>query len=330
MNHPRQSRAARALLLAAGALAACAGQGDGDDAAQTISGQVARNNFSSPVTGVRAVQGGDGAAWSSVGPDGRFALDVPLGRDYRLEVVAADGSHGFVTRSGGDVRPLQFSVCGAGAPFDLGHVRGWNESGDDAPPESCDETGKCCADDGTCCDAAGKCCFPDGTCCDPDGNCETPPCDPANDPGCCPDGNCEPPTPCDPATGENCCFPDGTCCDDSGKCCFPDGTCCDPDGNCETPPCDPATGENCCAPGDDCPPCVPGPDGSCDDPVPCEPQPDGSCKDPKPCDDGDPSCWPQPEPPPCDHKPGAGSEDACWSDGVVPDKPVPDFGCSPA
>ena len=56
-------------------------------------------------------------------------------------------------------------------------------------------------------------------------------------------------------------------------------------------------------------------------PPPCD-QPDGSgC-----CEGGydDPMYWPEPGPPPCEDGP---MNDECWEDGVVPENPLPDFGC---
>ena len=130
----------------------------------------------------------------------------------------------------------------------------------------------------------------------------------------------------DEKPGDDCGDPPPPC-DENGSCCFPDGTCCLADGSCCSP------GGTCCAPGQPCepPPCEPGPDGNCDPqpPSPCEAGPDGNCDQPtQPCDDyDDPSCWPQPGTPPCAGQPDADSGAACWSDGAVPEKLIPDFGC---
>ena len=388
MEQNRWKQAALTLCAAA-ALAACNQAGENppaEESAQIVSGRVARHNFASEVVGVRAVSGDTAAAWSAVALDGSFSLELPAGAEYRMEVVTAAGSHGFVGSAGGSTHALSFAVCSAGAPFDVGHVHGWAQSdgekpGDDCddPPPPCDDAGNCCFDDGTCCFPDGSCCFPGGTCCAPGEPCEPPPCNPGPDGNCdpeppCepgPDGTCDPGTPpCDLDTGENCCddpAEDGSC---PGQPCKPgpDGTCDDPE---PPPPCDPATGQNCCEnPRDDgsCPdqPCEPGPDGTCDDPTtpceagdpnccenpapdgscpgqcepgpdgtcddpttPCEPGPDGNCdQPPSPCDDyDDPSCWPQPGTPPCAGVPDAESGAACWSDGAVPEKLIPDFGC---
>jgi hypothetical protein len=286
MMNTRFRRPARAVLWLAAALAAACSS---DRSSQTIEGQVARSNFESEVLGVRAVHGSQAIAWSTVDEAGRFQIEVPVGEDYRLEVVTAGGVHGFVVRDRGEARNLTFDVCGATEAFDVGHVHGWGQSGEGGEHPG---GGGC---DDPCMDPDGNCeppCGPDDPGCeppcdpnDPDGMCPPPPCEDPTDPNCCPDGMCTPP--CDPDTGEGCCGPDGSC---------------------PPPPCDDPTDPNCC------------PDGMCP-PPPCD-QPDGSgC-----CEGGydDPMCWPEPGPPPCEDGP---MNDECWADGVVPENPLPDFGC---
>ncbi len=149
------ARAAVALALAA-LTAACTG-GDADET-QSIEGQVARSNFEASVLGVRAVRGGEAVAWAPLTANGHFRLRVPVGEDYRLEVVTASGAHPFVGKSGEGGRNLVFDVCGAGEAFDVGHVHGWERAGGGSDGEpggggGCDDP---CMNDPSGCDDSTK------------------------------------------------------------------------------------------------------------------------------------------------------------------------------
>ena len=355
----QSARAAVALALAA-LTAACTG-GDADET-QSIEGQVARSNFEATVRGVRAGRGGEAVAWAPLTDNGHFRLRVPVGEDYRLEVVTRSGAHPFVGRSGERGRQLVFDVCAAGAGYDVGHVHGWDQAGDDPGGE--DGGGGDCSD--PCMEDPNGCpdpCEGDPDNCDPCAKdpslCEDPcksdpdscedPC--MGDPDGCEDPCKDDPSQCGPTCDEsgNCCYEDGTCCDANGTCCYPDGTCCGfegccyPDGSCDPPPCDPSDPDGDCYcneqdPGSDCY-CNPDdpasycycnpedPDSYCYPQPPCE-NPDGTgcCSDDNGGGGDDPTCWPEPdEPPPCDD---GSSDDNCWGDGAVPDNALPDFGCA--
>ena len=342
----QSARAAVALSLAALG-AACTG--GGADETQSIEGQVARNNFEANVLGVRAVRGGEAVAWAPLTDNGHFRLRVPVGEDYRLEVVTAAGAHPFVGRTGELGRHLSFDVCAAGTAYDVGHVHGWDQAGDPGGEDGNDGGGGDCND--PCMEDPGGCtdpCRDDPTLCedpcetDPD-SCQDPcekdpslcedPCE--TDPDNCQDPCREDPSLCEPTCDEsgNCCYEDGTCCDQNGSCCYPDGTCCGaegccyPDGTCDPPPCDPSDPDGDCYcneqdPGSDCY-CNP------DDPTSycyCkEDDPDSYCY----CNPEDPNsyCYPQPgcENPDgttcCRDDNGGGGEDpTCWPE---PDEPPP-------
>lgn len=362
MNRNLVWQSARAAVAVSVALLGAACTGGGSDEAQSIEGQVARSNFDSTVLGVRAVRGGEAIAWAPLTDNGHFRLEVPLGSDYRLEVVTSSGAHPFVGRSGESGRSLVFDVCGAGEAFDVGHVHGWTEAGEgDGGGEGGDCGDPCMEDPDGCQDPCENdpdscqdpCQLDPSLCEDP---CEKDP-DSCQDP-CMPDPDgtvpeeCQDPCSVDPSLCEwtcdeegNCCYGDGTCCDASGTCCYPDGTCCGaegccyPDGSCDPPPCDPGDPDGDCYcdeqdPNSDCY-CNPDdPASYCycnvEDPNSyCYPQP--PCEDPDGttcCDQGndaDPMCWPQPdEPPPCED---GTMNDECWASGAVPENPLPDFGC---
>jgi len=359
----QSARAAIAVGAAALAAAACTGT---SDETQSIEGQVARSNFDSKVLGVRAVRGGEAISWAPLTDNGHFRIQLPLGDDYRLEVVTESGAHPFVGRSGERGRTMTFDVCGAGDAFDVGHVHGWDQA--DSDPGGGGSCGDPCMDDPNMCD---PCSVDPEACQDPCRDdpslCEDP-C--VKDPTLCedpcqsnPDGmECQDPCREDPSLCEwtcdeegNCCYPDGTCCDAAGSCCYPDGTCCGaegccyPDGSCDPPPCDPSD-----------------PDGGCycneQDPASecyCNPDDPASycyCREDDPasycyCNPEDPMsyCYPQP---PCENPDGTECcerdngdamcwpepgepppcedgtmSEECWADGVVPENSLPDFGC---
>jgi hypothetical protein len=342
--------AALALALAAFGAAACTG--GGGDETQSIEGQVARSNFDSTVLGVRAVRGGEAVAWAPLTDNGHFRLRVPVGEDYRLEVVTSSGAHPFVGRTGDAGRNLVFDVCAAGGAYDVGHVHGWDESSDpgeedggggcDDPcmdnPEGCQDP---CQTDPDSCDP----CRDDPDNCDPciedPSLCEDPcmkdptlcedPCQ--TDPDSCQDPCREDPSLCEPTCDDqgNCCYPDGTCCDASGTCCYPDGTCCGfegccyPDGTCDPPPCDPSDpdGDCYCNEQDPASECYCNPD---------DPESYCYCREDDPnsycyCNPEDPNsyCYPQPCENPdgtmcCPDDNGGGEDPTCWPE---PDEPPP-------
>jgi hypothetical protein len=355
----QSARAAVAFSLAALA-AACTG--GGSEETQSIEGQVARSNFESKVLGVRAVSGDEVVARAPVTENGHFRLQVPLGDDYRLEVVTETGAHPFVSRSGEAGRKLVFDVCSAGAAYDVGHVHGWDQSDPDGGGGCSDP----CMEDPSQCD---PCTYDPESCEDPcrldpslcEDPCQTDPdsCqDPCMiDPESCQDPCRDDPSLCDWTCDEegNCCYGDGTCCDAAGNCCYPDGTCCGmegccyPDGTCDPPPCDPSdpdgdcycneqdpTSQCYCNPEDPASYCYcneqdPGSYCYCnpEDPMSyCYPQPCESPDGTVCCDQGtnDEMCWPEPEPEPVPCDDGTMNEE-CWKDGAVPDNSLPNFGC---
>ena len=361
-NPVRQAARAALALSVAALAAACTG---GGDQAQSIDGQVARTNFDSKVLGVRAVTGGgEVVARAPITENGHFRLLVPVGDDYRLEVVTERGAHPFVQKSGASGRTLVFDVCSAGAAYDVGHVHGWEQAGDGTAGGG-GGCGDPCMDDPTMCD---PCQIDPDSCQDPcmtDPDSCQPPCDdPAGcpapcmtDPDSCQDPCATDPSMCEPPSCDemgNCCYGDGTCCDAGGTCCYPDNTCCGPegccypDGTCDPPPCDPTdpngdcycneqdpTSQCYCNPDDPASYCYcneQDPNSYCycnpEDPMSyCYPQP--PCENPDGtvcCDQGtnDGMCWPQPEPVPCDD---GTMNDECWASGAVPENSIPNFGC---
>jgi hypothetical protein len=124
-------------------------------------------------------------ATSELDATGGFALAVPRGLRYRIEVVTRDGAHGFVAHRGAQVRPIAFDVCRVEPDFDFGHVHGWGEGSTgehdcgmpDEPVECDPQTGIGCepcrpGPDNDCVDPGTVC--PDGLvevggyCCDPE------------------------------------------------------------------------------------------------------------------------------------------------------------------
>ncbi|HUH03832.1 MAG TPA: hypothetical protein VML75_17675 [Kofleriaceae bacterium] len=305
-------RTARASLLAAAlSLAACADAPD----PQRISGRISQSSFHAQPLGVRAVQDGAVVAHTRLGADGSFALDVPEGRAYRLEVVTAGGVLPFVVRDAArGTRTLAFDVCAPGQAVDLGMGAYWEGTG--VPDGGGGSSGGGSSDPGMPCD------HPD----DPNCGCGDPepwPCEDPNDPSC----TDPPPPPCEDPMDPNCdpCLENPEWCQD--PCLENPEWCQDPCDNGQMDP------EYCWPPPPPCDENVPdGMDGCWwDDPV---------------CPMDDPNCWPQPEPPYCEDTPDSGPSDSdpnndgqwmdpydpgtCWDepdDGCMVETPPPSFGC---
>jgi len=292
---------------------------------QVISGRIAASDSA---TAVRALDGDTVVTAAQVRSDGSFALALPRGSRYRLEVLTAGGVKHLALANGGQFDELTFKVCRPAAPWDVGMI---------AHPQVGNVGGGCAPATDPYCK-----CLPDGTCTSPtgggDGGGGGVPCDPATDPlcKCAPDGTCTSPggggggggVPCDPATDPLCkCAPDGTCTSPGGGDgggggggggvpCDPttEPLCkCDANGNCTLPTtggCDPATDPNC-------------------GPVLCpDPSDPVTCKDPCVlypstcgCPPGESTCW--------DAK-GSACDAAgkCAPTGALtPEHPPGDFGC---
>lgn len=321
-----------ALLTAAGCAADDAGK------TQVITGRVA----STDAVGVRAVSGSETITAASIRADGSFTLQLPAGKQYRLEVLTKSGVQDLVAQKAGAWGAVTFKVCTPTDPYDMGGVGEPGTSGDGNPGQP-DEM---CPDPG-----APNCGWPDPEpCTNADGSpCDPPtptdPCEGTNDPNCnpmCPDPaapNCgwpEPDPGCDPATGMDCPEPPPPC-DGSDPSCPVDPMCPDPsDPNCGWPPPDPG----CSDPSDPaCNPMCPEPDapncGWPEPPPPCEDAMDPTSCEPDPCandpmscgcttgSDGSTNCWPTPG-----GEPGCKDDGTCTpDDGWEPDHPPGDFGC---
>lgn len=90
------------------------------DQTQTISGRIAPGSFPEAVTSVRAI-GNSGAITAQVQSDGSFALALPAGDRYRIELVSSSRVAELVYARGGSVG-ASFFVASSVAPFDLGKV----------------------------------------------------------------------------------------------------------------------------------------------------------------------------------------------------------------
>jgi hypothetical protein len=285
-------------FLATGLLAACTmaavGCSSTEPPTQVVTGQVT----TSGALAVRAVASGAIITAGRVRTDGSFTLALPVGAQYRLEVLTATGVYHLAGASG----ELAFSVCRPSDPFDLGTIGAGGGAGTVCDP----------AKDPTCkgppaCDPAK----------DPNG-CKPPACDPAKDPN-----GCKPPA-CDPAKDPNGCRGCDPAKDPNG-CKGPPPSPCDPakDPNgCKPPACDPAKDPNGCKP------CDPSATPNCPiTPPPCaDPSDPATCKDPCMTDPGrcacpatNDKCWP----PPVSCAPGG----TCQAGGLVPGHAPGDFGC---
>ncbi len=87
-----------------------------------ITGRIDRGSFGGPVTAVRAIRGDALVAEAPVGQDGGFALPVPVGVAYAIEIVYRGGSASLVFPRKAGSLDRRFDVTGAGR-FDLGAVR---------------------------------------------------------------------------------------------------------------------------------------------------------------------------------------------------------------
>jgi hypothetical protein len=298
---------------------------------QVLTGKVT----TSDAVAVRAISGTDIITAGRVHSDGSFKLELPAGKQYRLEVLTSGGvARPILEHEGAAAKNLAFQVCHASTPYDMGGVGGGMGSGS----------------------GSGGMCPPPTPPCDStmDPNCPTP-CDATMDPNCPP-----PPPPCDPT--------DPMCCDPTTMTNCPPPPPPPPQCNPNTDPmcpCDPMTDPNCVpTPPPPPPPCM-GPNCQCDPSTntmcvpPCDPTQDPTCATPPPpcmdpmnpntCQDpcmNDPStcgcgavmgsgsgsssggmpggmggtCWPPPDPQ-CD------SMGNCPCDAVFPQHAPTDFGC---
>ena len=381
MKPLRITRIGAVLLTAAATVLAC-GTGPTDEI-QVLRGRVTAADVGAPVVGVRVMQGQRLVASRPVADDGSFTIEVPVGSDYRLEVVSRERAHGVAVHRGHGTRPMAlFDVCEAEPDVDLGDL----DSGGDGNVGWGSSDGDCLNPPPPCADGDGDCvepCFEDEDgvliCGDP-----VPPCDEDDSPFC----DDTPPPPCfeeddgswscdDPPPPP--CFEedDGSwSCDDTPPPpCFEedDGswTCDDTDP--PPPPCfeDDEGSWTCDDTDPPPPPCFEDDDGSwvCvnTDPPPCDPDDDGTCGwepgcgDPENCDEPDAPCggadteagwcddicmtdpdlcWPTPDecsyddpmcwPEACvtyDGPNGLDGDPECFDIGLVPDNPLPLFGC---
>jgi len=145
------------MTLLAASLGACLTE----DNTQTITGRVERTGFDGMALGARVIQGEVVILTTPLDAEGHFAVTVPAGTGYRLEIVTSTGAHPFVQQAGSQLIEHTFDVCDPGDPYDLGDVY----QGDEIPDEWNEPT------DPTWC--------PDGTMPNEDGSCEG-----GGDPGC--------------------------------------------------------------------------------------------------------------------------------------------------
>jgi hypothetical protein len=94
--------------------AACAAIGCGTTPSTQVLTGTATNALA-----VRAVSGTTIVTASAVTSSGAFSLSLPAGAQYRLEMLTSNGVEPVVT-SGSHV--VEFRVCHAGAPFDVGTI----------------------------------------------------------------------------------------------------------------------------------------------------------------------------------------------------------------
>ncbi len=106
-----------ALVMGA-VMAGCSGSSK----PQPISGTVAQSTFGQPVTQVQAVRAGKAAIVAPVAADGSFTLQLPAGKQYRLEFLSAGQTRLVFPRKVGAL-DWRFDVLGGGKTFDLGMVR---------------------------------------------------------------------------------------------------------------------------------------------------------------------------------------------------------------
>ena len=227
-------------------IAACAA-GIGCTGSTTPSTQVITGGVTtSGAVGVRAITGDTVVTASRVATDGTFALSLPSGSQYRLEIMTQNGVERVVDTSSADVT---FRVCAPTGPFDMGTLGGSGSGSGGGDPHGCpppfDGSDSGSGDSTT---DMGSGALP------PHGPCPPPPCDPSTDASCPP----PPPPPCadptDPTTCNDPCMSDpGQCgCDATMDSTTGSGSL----GECWPPPCS----------GSDCPP---PPDGStCPDHMP--------------------------------------------------------------
>ena len=107
------------ILAVPAALAACSK----DSGIQPVSGKVALASFGDPVTSVRAQRPGAAAIVAPVGSDGSFRVDLPRGKNYRLEFVTASGAPRLIFPRRAGAVEWWFDVRGGGPRFDMGTVR---------------------------------------------------------------------------------------------------------------------------------------------------------------------------------------------------------------
>jgi hypothetical protein len=168
------------------ALIAC---GTTSPSTQTVTGSITATD----AMAVRAIAGSSVVAATSLASDGSFALALPSGSTYRLELVtAAGGVEPVYADASGVYRDLTFRVCQPGAPIDLGRIGSHQEAGGGSGSGS--GSGSGCGPGGGM-GGHGGCDADPTTCGPPPGD---PPCmgsgsdaslcmPPDGDPGMCPD-----------------------------------------------------------------------------------------------------------------------------------------------
>lgn len=119
---------------------------------QTITGTVDQTTFASPVDRVRVLQGTTEVASASVGADGAFAIAIPAGTGYRIELTNASL---VFPRATGTI-DTSFAIVNGTRPFSLGTVRYvgdakthayHQDSSDGECEDGIDESGNVCVDD---------------------------------------------------------------------------------------------------------------------------------------------------------------------------------------
>jgi hypothetical protein len=90
---------------------------------QPVTGTVAQETFSSPITTVSASRADGTSVQAPVAADGSFTLNLPKGAGYRLDFANASGATTLVfPRTGGGTQ-WRFDVASTGGTFDMGAVR---------------------------------------------------------------------------------------------------------------------------------------------------------------------------------------------------------------
>jgi hypothetical protein len=111
------------LTMSTMVFATLAVTGCASDPGQTISGRVKAGSFPEPITHVRAI-GNTSTVQAPVAADGSFAITLPAGERYRIEMVSAvRRSDLLFPRPTTGTLDTSFYIASSGAAFDLGGVQ---------------------------------------------------------------------------------------------------------------------------------------------------------------------------------------------------------------